>query len=277
MYRSAKLISTILFSLGITYTSQAQTLTFDDRTVDSLTFVQTRNVINTLPNSMFQKKVYTEGDKQLPYRLLLPKDYDQGKKYPLILTLHNSSRIGNDNEGQLEHLTKTWIREDIYSTYQAFVIAPQFSERSSIYSRNNDGLTVSQPYPDIGLVLNLLTQFQKEYRIDPSRIYLVGYSMGASTAQNLINLAPKRFAAIASVAAVPDISHLDKWKNKPIYLIHGKKDIDNPYEGSVALFERLKGNKKAIFKTYNELHHGNITIPLLLNDNLANWLFKQRR
>ncbi len=44
--------------------------------------------------------------KELPYRLLLPKNFNKDKKYPVIITLHNSSRIGNDNEKQVEHLAK---------------------------------------------------------------------------------------------------------------------------------------------------------------------------
>lgn len=275
MYKESIRIFSFFFIFTISYFPKAQVQIFDDTKIDSLTFIETRNVINNLSNSFFEKKIYSEGEKEIPYRLLFPKNYDKNKKYPLILTFHNSSRIGNDNEKQLEHLSKIWLRDDIYSKYNAFVIVPQFNERPSVYIKN--GILISQPYKDIHLILNLLNQFQKEYMVDNSRIYLVGYSMGASTAQNLMNIAPKKFAAIVSVSAVPDFSHLNKWKNKSVFLIHGKKDSDNPYEGSLELFNRLKSNKNLIFKTYNELNHRNITIPLLLSDDIPNWLFKQKK
>ena len=90
-----------------------------------------------------------------------------------------------------------------------------------------------------------------------------------------MNLNPKKFAAIVSVAAVPDFTNLNRWNKKSILLIHGKKDSENPYEGSLELFKRSKKNKNLIFITYDELNHNNITIPLLLSDEIPNWLFKQ--
>ncbi len=53
--------------------------------------------------------------------------------------------------------------------------------------------------------------------------------MGGSTAQNLMNLDPDTFGAVVSVAAVPDLSNLNKIKDKNIWLIHGKQDDENPY------------------------------------------------
>lgn len=276
MYKQLNIIFTFFQILLFSNQSNAQIQVFDDTKVDCLTFIETRNKINKLPNSIFEKRIFKEGNKELPYRLLFPKNYDKRKKYPVIITFHNSTRIGTDNERQLEHLSKIWIKENIYNKYRAFVIVPQFNERSSIYAKANQEIATSKPFKDIHLVLNLLKEFQKKYKTDNSRIYLIGYSMGASTAQNLINIEPKKFAAIVSIAAVPDFTNLDRWNEKSIFLIHGKKDIDNPYEGSLELFKRLKGNKNLLFKTYNELDHNNITIPFLLNNEIPNWLFKQK-
>ena len=49
--------------------------------------------------SLYQKKeyAYSEG-KTLPYRILYPDNYDNTKKYPLVLFLHGSGERGNDNE-----------------------------------------------------------------------------------------------------------------------------------------------------------------------------------
>lgn len=277
MHHSLTGIFIFLFTFTMISLPEAQIRLSDDQTVDSLTFYKTRSLISLLPDSAFEKRIYSQGTKQLPYRLLFPKNFNINKKYPIILTFHNSSRIGIDNEKQLEHLAKIWIREEIYSRYNAFVIVPQFNERSSLYHKNGTGLMTSTPYPDIQLVINLLNDFGKKYKVDVSRIYLVGYSMGASTVQNLINLNPDRFAAAVSIAAVPDLTHPDRWKNKSLLLIHGKMDTDNPYSGSVALFNALKDNKRLIFKTYNNLNHNNITIPFLLSDEIPEWLFRQKK
>lgn len=79
------------------------------------------------------------------------------------------------------------------------------------------------------------------------------------------------------LATVPDLSNIKSWENKSILLIHGKKDIDNPYEGSEVLYAKLSGNKKVWFKTYSNLDHHTITIPLLLSEEILRWLFKQKK
>jgi len=277
MYKKIK--STILLTLtfAISSLSNAQIKILDNTKVDSLTFVNTRSEINKLSNDIFEKHIFKSNEKELPYRLLLPKNYDKNKKYPVVINFHNSSRIGNDNEKQLEQLSKIWIRDEIYNNYNAFVIVPQFNERSSNYVKAENGILISKPFNDIRIVEELLNKFQKEYKIDKSRIYLVGYSMGASTAQNLINIIPNKFAAIVSVAAVPDFSNINVLRNKNIFLIHGKKDVENPFSGSEEMFRKLQNNKNLTFKIFTELDHDYITIPLLLSDQIPKWLFKQKK
>ena len=46
----------------------------------------------------YQKKRYLQDGDTLPYRLLLPKNYDASRSYPLILFLHGSGERGNDND-----------------------------------------------------------------------------------------------------------------------------------------------------------------------------------
>ncbi|WP_205945616.1 carboxylesterase family protein [Pedobacter frigiditerrae] len=177
----------------------------------------------------------------------------------------------------MEPLSRIWLREEIYAKYKCFVLAPQFDKRSSNYSENEDGVLISKPSEDVAMVLELIKTLEKEYpNIDKSRIYLIGYSMGASTAQNILNREPKIFAGMVSIAAVPDYSNLKGIKNKNIWLIHGQKDIENSYKGSVELFKRLKKSKKTIFTTFLELDHNNINIPFLLNEEIPQWLFQHR-
>lgn len=271
-----KLQITFFFSIIICNFSQAQTHIFDQTSVDSTRFLETRNIINKLPVTGFQKRVFTNGGTNIPYRLLLPKNFTITKKYPLVITFHNSSRLGNDNENQLEHLARTWVRDDIFDEFKCFVLAPQFEQRSSTYAQNAEGILIANPSKDAVQILTLIKKIEKEYpNIDLNRIYLIGYSMGASTAQNLINLAPEKFAAIVSIAAVPDLSNLDKLKHKDIWLIHGEKDTNNPYIGSEILYKKLNGNTKLVFTTFKNLHHNNIVIPYLLTDELQKWLFSK--
>jgi len=256
----------------------AQQYEFDNRSIDSATFTETRTALRQLSAEQFEKRVFTNEFATIPYRFLLPKDFNPKKKYPLVITFHNSSRIGTDNESQLEHLARTWIREDIYAKFNCFVIAPQFDKRSSNYESNPDGMLTAKPSTDAKQVLALLAHIEKEYvNIDKNRIYLIGYSMGASTTQNLMSLAPDKFAAMISIAAVPDLSNLNAFKRKNIWLIHGEKDNENPYAGSKVLYEKLQGNHRLKFTTFKNLQHNNIVIPFLLTDELQKWLFTKHR
>ncbi|WP_228448821.1 hypothetical protein [Chryseobacterium mulctrae] len=79
---------------------------FRDTKVDTLTFLNNRKLLNSLNTDKFQKKIFVENDIQIPYRFLTPKNHFVNQKYPLVITFHNSTRIGNDNENQLEPFAK---------------------------------------------------------------------------------------------------------------------------------------------------------------------------
>lgn len=256
----------------------AQKKEFRDTEVDTLTFLNNRKLLNSLNTDKFQKKIFAENSIQIPYRFLTPKNNLVNQKYPLVITFHNSTRIGNDNENQLEPFAKIWLRDEIYEKYPCYVVAPQFNKRSTNYEMNEQGIQISKPSNEVLALLKLIRDLEKQYpNIDKNRIYLIGYSMGGSTAQNLMNLDPNTFAAVVSVAAVPDLSNLNKIKEKNIWLIHGKKDDENPYIGSVELYNKLSTSKNLIFTTFTNLHHNNIVIPFLVTDEIPKWLFEKRR
>ena len=75
-------------------------------------------------------------------------------------------------------------------------------------------LNTSKPLDDALEMLLLIKEIENRYPIDKNKIYLVGYSMEASTVQNLMNISPRKFAALVSIAAVPDFSNPEKLKHK---------------------------------------------------------------
>lgn len=103
----------------------AQKHEYDDRSIDSATYVETRNTLSQLSTNRYEKRIFKNEITTIPYRFLLPKDFHSKRKYPIVITFHNSSRIGNDNENQLEHLARTWVREEVYGRFNCFVVAPQ--------------------------------------------------------------------------------------------------------------------------------------------------------
>lgn len=277
MQRHSFILASLLWLVALTAAAQQQV--FNDNFTDSLTSTQTRKQLNDLSAIEYLKQTFNKGHQSINYRLLLPAENSSQMKYPLVITFHNSTRIGTDNERQLEPLARIWLRPDIRREYPAFVIAPQFQTRSSNYYPDSvRHCLISKPSDEVYLLLELIREVKNKYpQIDTNRIYLVGYSMGASTAQNLMNIAPKTFAAMVSIAAVPDFLNINGIRQKSIWLIHGRQDNENPYEGSEHLYRALKGNPDLLFTTYNKLDHNLITIPLLLTAQVPAWLFARHK
>ena len=90
--------------------------------------------------SLYQKKYFAYNNDTMPYRLLLPVNYDASKKYPLILFLHGAGERGNDNEAQLTHGSKLFLNDSIRQNYPAIVVFPQCSKDgywSNVYREEN--------------------------------------------------------------------------------------------------------------------------------------------
>jgi len=259
-----------LFAQGLTNKIPATSIPFD-----SVAFSQIKKNLAALSVIDFQKRAYFQGDLTLPYRLLSPLHPSGNKKYPLVITLHNSSRMGNDNEKQLEALSRIWLLPSNRKKFKAYVVAPQFAERSANYTFDSTRkILVAKPSETLKSILSLIEQLKKELNIDSNRVYLIGYSMGGSAAQNLMNLRPDLFTAMVSIAGVPDFSNLEGIKEKPIWLIHGKNDVENPFEGSEVLYKELKNIGKVRFTAYENLDHGTINYPLLFSREVIDWLLR---
>src|SRR5690606_29138871 len=76
---------------------------------------------------------HTANDTGLPYRLLSPLRVEPGKQYPLVVHFHNSGAIGSDNRAQIERdvAARAWALPHTRLRHAAFVLVPQFSERSA--------------------------------------------------------------------------------------------------------------------------------------------------
>ena len=276
-YRFLKLLFVIILIAGNTFLYCQQRVQYLNTRFDSLSFIRVKKTLAALPIDLYTKRNFKQDQQYLPYRLLLPQNPDRNRKYPLVITLHNSSRIGTDNEKQLEPLALIWLRPEIRRRFPAYVLAPQFEERSSNYTPDPvRNILTAHPSAAVQTLIKLVLQLKQELNIDEQRIYLVGYSMGASTAQNLMSLRPDLFAAVVSIAAVPDVSDLQALKTRPIWLIHGDKDDENPFEGSQVLLNALKSGGQAKFTIYTDYNHHTIPFPFLTGTAIPQWLFKRK-
>ncbi|MBB6500179.1 phospholipase [Pedobacter cryoconitis] len=236
-----------------------------------------RKDIVSISNNLFGAGEFTGNNKELiRYRILAPDTVTAQKKYPLVLIFHNSGRIGTDNTAQLDVLVKFWAQDAIRKRYPAYVLAVQFAGRSSNYVKNADSVLTSVPAPGVRSAIQLVDSLKNALPVDINRIYTIGFSMGASTANNALMARPDLFAAGVFISGIPMQEGFFKLKNTPLWLIHGNDDQENPIPGDRLLYQKMQGLKssKILFWEIEGLQH-EIYTPLYTSDIIPQWLFIQ--
>lgn len=237
------------------------------------------NILN-INNNIFKVAEYTGSNKTtIKYRLLTPINAKKQTNYPLVLVLHGSGAIGTDNNAQLGVLAKLWAQNNIRETYPAYIVAPQFPVRSSNYQPDSDYKTLaSVPDPCLTSALQLIDSLKKVYHINKRKIYVIGFSMGASGTINSLNLRPDLFAAAVSISGIPAFKHLDILAKTPVWFIHGNADPENPITSDSLLLKALQQLHAPQIRYWeiNGLKH-EVYPELYTTNAIPEWLFKQQR
>jgi predicted peptidase len=130
------------------------------------------------------KLSFTDGDKEFPYWLFVPKKSD-GKAAPLILFLHGSGEREGGTKGPHEVGLPPAIPK-FAEDFPFYVIIPRFGRRGSWKADGEDGKRA----------MAILEQVVKSHSIDEKRLYLTGLSMGGNGTWELATAYPDKWAAI---------------------------------------------------------------------------------
>ncbi|MGZ3873334.1 MAG: prolyl oligopeptidase family serine peptidase [Mucilaginibacter sp.] len=111
--------------------------------------------------------------------------------------------------------------------------------------------------------------------IDPRKIYVIGFSMGASTAINAMGQRPDLFAAAVSISGIPEFDQLDVIALKPIWFIHGDADTENPIASDALFYKKLQEQKARNIRYWQVegLQH-EIYPELYMTDEIPKWLWR---
>lgn len=160
----------------------------------------------------------------LPCQVSLPADYDPGRRYPLVVSLHGSGERGTDNRAQLRNGLGDlagFVRGP--NVDAAIVVAPQIPTDQTFGGSWYGGESAAQRQ-----VADLVRDLQGRHSIDESHVIGVGFSMGAIGLWDLLVRQPGLFARAILIAGDLDDATADALVDAPIWAIHGDRDIIVP-------------------------------------------------
>ncbi|TWI05834.1 esterase/PHB depolymerase [Luteimonas cucumeris] len=236
-------------------------------------------VLQALPGDEFIAGEFSSRNgTRIPYRLLAPAGADPDERYPLVLVLHGSGAIGEDNRSQLNGFALAWASPELRTRYPAYVLVPQFPSRSAEYD-NAQAPQSARATPALSAALELVDSLVAERAIDPRRIYVTGFSMGGSSAWLSPLLRPDLFAAAMPVSGIaPDRAEAARLGNVPLWVLHGDADSENPIDSDRAMVARIRaqGGEAVRLREYEGLDH-RIPGDVIFGTWWRDWLFAQKR
>ena len=236
--------------------------------------------------SLYTKEQFIKEGDTLNYRMLLPENFDSAKEYPVLFFLYGAGERGNDNEAQLMHGSKLFLKPELRKNFPAIVIFPQ-CPKNDFWANVKFGNTKTnerysfqkggKPGKAMNLLMGLLAKFKSEKFTDNDRFYVGGLSMGAMGTFELLRRKPKAFASAFAICGGDHVENVKKYKKVPLWVFHGGKDTTVPIAKSeivVNELKRLNGNVK--FSIYPEAGH-NSWDAAFAEPEFLSWLFSFKK
>jgi len=195
------------------------------------------------------------------YLLYLPDGYGAGdRQWPLLVFLHGAGERGEDLD-----LVKLHGPPKIVENRKDFpfvVLSPQCPKDS----------WWSPP-----LVKALIDGVIEKYRVDRTRIYLTGLSMGGFGTWSLASDYPDLFAALLPICGGGDPTKAERLKEIPAWIFHGARDPVVPVHRSTEMKDALQACGADVTLTvYPNVGHNSWT-RTYENEEVYDWLLAQRK
>lgn len=206
-----------------------------------------------------EKHTFTNRDTTLPYRLLLPDNYDEDKDYPLLVFFHGAGERGNDNELQLLHCVQ-YLYDNMPE--DCIIVVPQCPINNQwVDTPWKNGAYSAERVPEsneLHATSELIEQLSESHSIDSDRIYAAGISMGGFAVWDIVLRHNNIFAAGIAVCGGGDPSKANILKEIPMFVFHGDVDPDVPVSGSRDTVKAIRdaGGTKVEYTEYVGWGHG---------------------
>ncbi len=197
----------------------------------------------------------------MPYRIYVPKAYNGSKPVPLVMALHG---LGGDEDGWMDRYSGRL--PELAEKYGYIAVSPLGYRPDGFYgygtgldpaSRQKAALSEQE-------VMQVLARVRQHYKVDDSRIYLMGHSMGAIGTWFLAAKYPDIWAALGTIAGTGNPQSIARMRHIPQFVVHGDADPTVPVSGSRNMVAEMK--KLNVDHVYVEVpggNHSDIAVPNL--------------
>ena len=230
--------------------------------------------------SDFESRAFTAstGDT-IRYRLLVPKEYDASRSYPIVVFLHGGQQRGRSKWEAATVCGARFCGQDRRQAKRpCFVLVPHAPQDDNWGSVFEGG-----PSRTLLGVMEVLDALEKEFNIDKRREYVTGLSGGGKGTWVAFLSHPGRFAAAIPLCArqsvKPEEADLTRYANMakelPIWMWHGAEDPVNEVANSRLMFKALQrvGANARYTEVPDAVH--NCWDAAYSSDELHEWLFAQ--
>jgi len=281
------IISTLLICLFSAITANAEATTINN--TNNISAAKADSIIAAIENKLdktqygFYNIVCKDG-YTLNYRLFKPAS-TPNEKYPLVITLPGSGSEGTNNTTQMGGVgASLWGQPEYQVLHPHYSVVPQPSalipdsnwKNSYAYEYKQLRDTLIRMYPDI----------------DTTRIYLTGFSAGASMVYRMLGYFPTSFAAGVPGDGAIGGAHegyeaMGIWpeiyvkNNTPMWMFNGgtsdavKPDQINGMNNIADSISLHGGNPRTT--NMPNLNHAEVEGMYKLEPGLFEWLFAQKR
>jgi poly(3-hydroxybutyrate) depolymerase len=210
----------------------------------------------------FERHYVLDGANEImPYRVFVPKAYTGAQAFPLIIALHG---LGGTEDGMLDRYGK---RIPTLAEERGYIVASPLGYRVDGFYGSAVAATADpreRRHRELSEqdVMQVFKRMRADYKIDDSRIYLMGHSMGAIGTWAIAAKYPDIWAAVAPFAGVGSPATVSRFRHIPQFVVHGDADATVNVAGSRNMVAEMK--KLGVDVSYVEVPgggHTNVVAP----------------
>jgi len=195
-------------------------------------------------NAQWTNKTFVFGSATRSYRVYVSPSYNVANPASLVITLHglgdnmtNFSMLGFDDIADTANIIVVCpqaVDDPMVSAYLGAGSGTAWNSGAGMYITGFGWYYPNSSVNDIGFINALVDTARANYSIDPSRMYLCGFSMGGFMTERMALQSNLSFAAFASMSGTigAGITTLNPGRVVPIAHFHGTADSTVYFTGN---------------------------------------------